>query len=208
MFPKLILPTDSRKYTGNITKKERKTRISFQVAIRSGENKYFKTFDSYDESFHDLRCKNLELGLPIKNLIWEHEDHLELVLTQNKTCKVSKGLENTVLQPYLWWYHQGHAVTDRRLQTKLHSLLLGNLIPPNFKVIHLNNDTLDYRYENLQIVPVRRSSRRRAPGIFLRKGSWVGKYGEEEVAFNIAEFGYDEAKNEALRWLDQYLRTE
>jgi len=103
-----IIPTIERKYRGSITRIPRKEKsISYRVGIKSPH--YYKTHNTYKETFDDLVNKNINHELPIKNLIVVYPDYLEVELTQGERTKVSKE-DLDIIQNDVWCYHHGYAM--------------------------------------------------------------------------------------------------
>ena len=95
-----IYPTNTNKYYGYIKNHNGK----FKAIVKENPKlaiQISKTFLTHSEALTFIINKNIELMLPIKNLITEYADHLKVELIPEKIMPCDKDDLDTV-QQYCW----------------------------------------------------------------------------------------------------------
>jgi len=114
-----------QKYTGSLSPIKGKEGETFCVKIMNAVIRYQKNFKTLAEAVEALKQKNIEHGLPIKNVIKEYPEYITCELTRGQRFMFSKGDIETV-QKHCWCCSNGYAVTT--IGEKLHNfhnILLG-----------------------------------------------------------------------------------
>jgi len=145
-------PTEPRKYTGSLSPVKGKEGETFCVKIMNADVRYQKNFKTMAEAVEALKQKNIEHGLPIKNVIKEYPEYMTCELTKGQRFMFSKGDIETV-QRYCWCCHvHGYAVThvgDK--MHKFHNILLGFQPTEQETLDHIDCNRLNNRRENLRV---------------------------------------------------------
>ena len=148
--PEIIYPTNIKKYKGscNFHKKSKK----WVIQIDHPKLKFGKSFSTFEEGFEHIVHLNIKHNLPIKNIIYNHGEYLEVELTQGKTTKVSQE-EIKLINEHSWCYKLGYASTSvKGKTTKLHNLIKDYTVKDRYESVdHKNKDKLDNRRENLRV---------------------------------------------------------
>jgi hypothetical protein len=224
MNPIIHYPAKEIKYSGCIVTVPGKKATTYKIMIRSGNVKYSKTLKTYNEALLHLRAKNIELNLPIKNMIYEYADYMEVDLTQDKRMKFDKE-DIELVESRCWCVSDGYAVNlvNHRIQ-KFHNELL-IFTPTNEESIdHINRDRLDNRAENLRIASIRTQLINRnkscnktsdTSGVFYSEKSnqwfatWVDDNGNAcTKSFYVKKYGDTQAKQLAInhrKYIEQIL---
>lgn len=82
----IIYPENISKYTGSIYCRGAK----HQASIKTIEYNISKLFDEYNDAYEWIVNKNIELRLPVKNLIYVYDDRYEVELSQGKRTIIDK----------------------------------------------------------------------------------------------------------------------
>jgi hypothetical protein len=212
-YPKKII-----KYFGGIYERNGKWR----VIIDMNGHYLNKTVETKKEAKKLLKEKNLEFEFPVRNIIHDFGDYLEVELTKEKRTKFDRD-DLPIIESYCWFTHEDknkpdffHVVAKSNGKTiQLHNLIM-NHTPGKLTVDHRNRDGLDNRKENLRIVSKRTQTLNRGilktnksgtTGVYKRncRGSeyyvaqWRIETGQEKSKyFSIKEHGEDEAKRLAI----------
>jgi len=144
-------PTEPRKYTGSLSLVRGKQGETFCVKIMNADVRYQKNFKTMAEAVDALKQKNIEHGLPIKNVIKEYPEFMTCELTRGQRFMFSKGDIETV-QKHCWCYGQGYAATtigDK--MHKFHNILLGFQPTEQETIDHIDCNRLNNRRENLRV---------------------------------------------------------
>lgn len=218
----MIYPTTKRHYTGGYTKEDKHGRRWVFIKATKDRPYWGKYAADVQEAVDLLREKNIELGLPIKNLIHEVEDYYEVELTSGKRMKFDvEDLE--LVQSYLLCFNSGYAVASKQGQKKIkfHNILM-NHEPGEFTVDHINRDPLDNRRANLRLAT--KSEQMRNRGLmkscssghryvypFIKKRDNI-KYwcvdinGKHRKIFSTKKWGEDTAKQMAIDYVNSVLQ--
>lgn len=153
----VIWPTLKIKYTGTYYLNRS---FTYTVRINTRGIKFYRNVSDEKQALVLLKDKNLELKLPIRNLIYVVKnnegkiDHLEMELTQNMRTKVDYE-DLDVVQSKPFYSCNGYACYNENGSSKrLHNLIL-NHTPNDLTVDHINKNPLDNRRCNLRIVDMR-----------------------------------------------------
>lgn len=76
----IIYPVNINKYTGSISAVGKK----YQARIKILQYSMSTTFSEYDDAYDWIVSKNIELNLPIKNILHDCGDYYEIELSQGK----------------------------------------------------------------------------------------------------------------------------
>lgn len=219
---RIIYPSSITKYKGTITKDVQKNgtvrfrgRINTKTPICFRATKSFKTLNEAEEF---IKKTNIDEGLPIKNIIREHDFHMEFQANDGRWVKFDK--ENlSLVEERTYSIPKGRDYVTCHINGKtkyFHALVTGGTLGKEESIDHKNRDPLDNRRENLRVVSKRiqsinRSiSRRNKSGVIgvcfdKRHNCWVS-YGKKEDGTKVEEryfvsiFGEEQAKNLAIRF--------
>lgn len=210
-----IFPTNAKKYSGNIQQRKKVDgSFSYKVDIRFTGIHFMKTFQTYEEAFECLKKKNLELDLPIKNMIWKYRDHMEVELTQGERCKFDEE-ELELIQECNFYARRGYAFFKiKRKEVALHNLLM-EFHPCKERVVdHINRNSLDNRKANLRIVDIQtqcinkniqKNNKTGTNGVYYCNtyDAWCSKWVKEDGKtarriFSVEKYGDEEAKKLAI----------
>lgn len=207
----LEYPKSLKKYTGSIAIQKR--RCAFGTCIVFGDVKIHKAFKTKDEAFSFIKSKNIELNLPIRNIVKKYSDHLEVQLRDGVWTKVS--LEDLdFVEENIVGYNASTGRATCGKNTRLENVLMGHKPDKKKFVSHKNGDVLDNRRENLVFV-FGKSLEQRKSLVKEDKGClyypsrklWVVKWTEmdgkcHKQEFKISEFG-DEAETRAKEFREE-----
>lgn len=213
-----IYPANIKKYFGGITKRGN----NYTILIKTGNVQVCATKSSREEAEKFIKDKNIELGLDIRNVIYDMGDHYEVSLTDGQNTYIDKE-DIEIIEAHLWcaskcrnsWY----VLTRINGKTfQLHNAIM-NHIPDELTVDHIDQNPLNNRRNNLRIVNKKlQSMNRRTPSTNSSgvKGvtydtttkSWraqVGGNGNRVASqsFSIALYGEDNAKQLAIEFRDR-----
>nr|WQM87059.1 HNH-family endonuclease [Marseillevirus cajuinensis] len=220
-FPITHFPSHVKKYTGSIEKRKRADGgTSFISAIRTKDFRCCKSFQSYEAALAYLKEKNIEFGLPIKNMIREWEDCMEVEVKEGIWSKFDKEDLELIQSRTCRFSASGYVRTsDRGRVVKLHNLIMAHK-PGELTVDHINRDPLDNRKCNLRITNQRtqsinqkmqRSNKSGIKGVARITGSdkytvhWRASWQNENMqpctkSFAISKYGEEEAKRLAVEF--------
>jgi len=152
-------PTMSKKYTGSLWTVKGKEVETFCVKIMNADVRYQKNFKTMAEAVEVLKQKNIEHGLPIKNVIKEYPEYMTCELTKGQRFMFSKGDIETV-QKHCWYYrtHGYAATTIGDKIDKFHNILLGFQPTEQATIDHIDCNSLNNRRENLRVASKRTQS--------------------------------------------------
>ena len=156
---KMIYPTKRKCYSGSVSY----TGSSWRVYIQ--KMKYSKAgFLTEECGLEHLIQKNLEFGLPIKNIVHDMGDYYEMEITQGQRMKFDKNKLDIVQQYIVHAYktpNSYYAKTNiNNRSVGLHNIIMQH-IPTDVTVDHINQDGLDNRASNLRLADKRQQSSNR-----------------------------------------------
>ncbi|ALH06979.1 putative HNH-family endonuclease [Port-miou virus] len=215
MSEKFVLeyPKSLKKYTGSISIQKR--RCAFGTCIVYGDVKIYKAFETKEEAFSFIKEKNIELGLPIRNITKRYSDHLEVQLRDDVWTKVSLE-DSDFIEEHIIGYNTSTGRATCGKNTRLENVLMEHTPDKKKFVSHQNGDVLDNRRENLVFAFGRSLERKRSsikedggclfyPARKLWAVKWTemdGKCHKQE--FKISEFG-EKAEEEAKKFREEKL---
>lgn len=144
----IVYPSDIHKYTGDIHCYNNANNVKYEVKIRSIA--YYTTFNTKKDAIHDIKKKNLDLNLHIKNILYRYPTHYECSLPNDKRMLFSNQ-DLPFVEKYIIYESSDHPVLKIKGKVIKFSHLL--LEKPNEKsklLIHLNGNLMDCRRENIQ----------------------------------------------------------
>jgi hypothetical protein len=212
-----IFPASVTKYTGYIREYAGKRATTYNAVIHSHGRVHSQSWPRRVEAEDDIKAKNHEWNLPIKNKIHDMGDHYEVELSQGLRTKFDKA-DLPMIEAHVWCCSaQGYACTrigDTIAQ--LHNILL-NHVPGALTVDHTNVESLDNRRQNLRIVDKATQAKNRGvqknnkTGIknvhpivmggrhyYQAKVTFRGK--KRDARFSVKKLGEDGAKQAAADW--------
>jgi hypothetical protein len=207
-------PTEIRKYTGSVSPVKGKKGETFCVKIMNANVRYQKNFKTMAEAVEALKQKNIEHGLPIKNVIKEYPEYMTCELTKGQMFMFSKGDIETV-QRYCWCYGRGYAITfigDKLHQ--FHNILLGFQPTQQETIDHIDCNRLNNKRENLRVASrrtqminktVQKNNNSGIRGVFYdrQRNRWVALWQDridqtKTKYFSVRKHGEAQAKQMAI----------
>jgi hypothetical protein len=220
MEEQIIYPKKIIKYSGSIYKRNTKWR----VVIRTNDYIFNATVETKKEAKKLLKEKNIEKNLPIKNIIHDFGDYLEVELTQGKRVKFDRE-DLPIIEKYNW-----HTQTNKekinffyvangsgKNHIYFHNIIM-NHTPGKLTVDHKNRDGLDNRKENLRIVTkqvqcinqkIKKSNTSGTTGVYIKNNKGKKYYTafwkdvskkQKEKQFSINKYGEAKAKRLAIKY--------
>lgn len=216
----VIYPTEVKKYSGSIIMRNNKDNQVFTLLINSAGYYYCKTFGTQAEAFEELKRRNIENGLPIKNIIHEYEDRLEVELTRGRRMIADKEdlefIQQNTITASATSRTGLYAITcigNRRHY--VHNFIM-NHQPTELTIDHINRNGLDNRRQNLRIATKREQTLNRGVNSNNTSGvtgvawdsylkRWVARFTAADgrvlsKAFSEKKYGNDQAKQLAIQW--------
>jgi len=207
-------PTMSKKYTGSLYTIKGKEGETFCVRIMNVDVRYQKNFKTMAEAIEALKQKNIEHGLPIKNVIKEYPEYMTCELTRGQRFMFSKDDIET-LQRYSWCCSHGYAVTNiGDKMHKFHNILLGFQPTEQETLDHIDCNCLNNRRENLRVASRRtqminqtfhKNSISGIRGVCYEqtKNTWVATWQDgidqqKKKCFSVRKYGEAQAKQMAI----------
>lgn len=209
----LEYPKSLKKYTGSIAIQKRK--CAFGTCIVFGNIKIYKAFETEEEAFSFIKDKNIELNLPIKNIVKRYSDYLEVQLRDDVWTKMSLE-DSNFIEEHIIGYNASTKRATCGKNTRLENVLMGHTPDKKKFVSHKNGDVLDNRRENLVFVFGRSLERRRNAVkedegclFYPSRKLWAVKWTEmdgkcHKQEFKISEFG-EKAEEEAKKFREAKL---
>lgn len=209
----LEYPKSLKKYTGSIATQKR--RLAFGTRIVFGEIEIYKAFRTEDEALSFIRNKNIELNLPIRNIVKKYSNYLEVQLRENIWTKVSLE-ESEFVEENIVGYNASTGRATCGKNTRLENIIMKHTPDKKKFVSHKNGDILDNRRENLVFVFGRslereRNSVKEDEGclFYPARKLWAVKWTEmdgkcHKQEFKISEFG-EKAEEEAKKFRETKL---
>lgn len=204
----LEYPKSLKKYTGSIAIQKRK--CAFGTCIVFGNIKIYKAFETEEEASSFIKDKNIELNLPIKNIVKRYSDYLEVQLRDDVWTKMSLE-DSNFIEEHIIGYNASTKRATCGKNTRLENVLMGHTPDKKKFVSHKNGDVLDNRRENLVFVFGRSLERRRNAVkedegclFYPSRKLWAVKWTEmdgkcHKQEFKISEFG-EKAEEEAKKF--------
>lgn len=219
-------PSSHRKYTGTIFRYVSKRGTEyFRALFRSPVFSFSKTFRTEALAFECIKQNNIKHGLPIKNMMKEYEEYMEVNIGHNIWAKFDKE-DLGVVENHTFHNCGGYAVCCIEGKTvHLHNILLDHIPKKGNEITvdHRNRDRLDNRRENLRLATqsmqhinkgVKKSNKSGTTGVRLIKQTpsamrknksavWAAEWYDDEgkdrtKSFSIAKYGDERAKEMAI----------
>jgi hypothetical protein len=215
-----IYPTHKNKYCGSLRTNRSNT---WTVGIVYSDVKIYKNFATEALGFEFLKAKNIEHGLPIKNIITTHDDYYSVELTQAKAMKFDE-CDLELVQQHILYCNSGYTNTmigDRG--NRFHNLIMIHT-PGALTVDHINHDPLDNRRANLRIADqrlqctnqvIQRNNTSGIKGVSKMNGAypkWLARWNDENFerkskCFSVIKYGDSEAKQMAIAYRAEIIST-
>ncbi|ALX27574.1 HNH-family endonuclease [Golden Marseillevirus] len=196
----LEYPKSLKKYTGYIIPQNRKS--AFGTCIIYGNTKIHKAFEIEEDAISFIIQKNIELNLPIRNIMRRHLEFLEVQVRDDVWTKMSLQ-DSDFIEKNIIGYNSATKRATCGKNTRLENVLMGHTPDNKTFVSHKNGDVLDNRRENLVLVSGRSLERRRSSVkeeegclFYPARKLWAVKWTEmdgkcHKQEFKISEFGED-----------------
>jgi hypothetical protein len=153
MEPIVIYPIIASKYHGCIYPVKNKCSTSYRVEIDSNNINYRRNFSTKEDAFEALKAKNIELNLPIRNVIRDYGDYMEVNLTKGGTMKFLP--EDIDLVQSHCWILNAYGYASAKIDNKMilfHRILIDENEFNGKSVDHINRCKTDNRATNLRVV--------------------------------------------------------
>lgn len=214
--PEVIYPTNVRKYRGYIRETVCKT---FTVSIVSNGLKIYKNFKDYDSAFMFLKQQNIEHSLPIKNIIYKHENSYSVRIGNSDMLFDLDDLQ--LVQAHILCCCNGYCTTYiNKKQTYFHNLVMKHT-PGSLTIDHIDRNRLNNQKSNLRIVNAsvqlinqnRKSNNSSGMvGVGLEEGrKWTARVQNTgstfRKSFSIKKYGFEEAKQMAIDWRNEKIKS-
>jgi len=212
----LIYPVNVKKYIGSICEVDNR----FKVLIKYNGYQAKQIFDNYDDAFAWLKQKNIEFGLPIRNIIHDYRDYLTCSLTNGKEMKFDR-VDLDKVEERVWCSNYDYASTniDGKL-VRFHNYIFNFQPTTRLSIDHINHDSLDNRRANLreatsqmQNLNKRMYSNNKSGcrGVHFQNGAWIASWYDDggivkKRMFSTVRHGYENALMQAIRCREQIER--
>lgn len=142
-------PLRIKKYTGDICSYRNENNTKYEAKIRSIN--YYTTFDNENDAIQHIKQKNIELHLPIKNLLYRYDDYYECLLPNEKRMKFDlKDLD--LVEKYVIYESTDYPVLRIKGKVVKFIHLLFDKVEDQKKLfIYHNNDKMDCRRSNIMV---------------------------------------------------------
>jgi hypothetical protein len=210
-----ILPNNIKKYPGTVTILKN-NKYMVRLFVNGGTEN--RTFDTKEVAYNHKRVRCIDLGLPIKNILFDCGDYYEMKLDHDLMTKIDKDCLD-IVDARLW--SASRMKTNHRYAyareigtlkyIQLHNEIMGHIPDGILMVDHINHDTLDNRRNNLRIVnhsinninrEISKNNKSGVTGVYLSRGKWIVKWQEggrqKAIQFSVKKHGSETAKQMAI----------
>jgi hypothetical protein len=189
---KIIYPILKKKYRGIIRKIIRKTKTYYQIELRLKTGKvYYEKFQNYDEAFEVFKHKNIEFNLPIKNIIYDYGEYLEVLITKGKIMKFDRCDLDLIQNHCIYNIHKHANTSINGKNVQIHNLRIATKSQQNYNQGVRKNSITGIKYL-LQV---------QDRGYRYWKVS-IGKL-KIQKRFSVKQYGEEGAKKMALEYLQK-----
>jgi len=219
----VCLPRELKKYTGSITRRQRRGGVFYEVRIYHKDFSCSKSFKTEAEVEQYIRLTNVREGLPIRNSFTVFADRVLVDLPGNKLL-ICNYEDLYLVETHTWCCSDGYAVTKTSSsanQQYFHNLAMRH-IPTEITVDHINRNGLDNRKSNLRLVDwiqninrgIKSNNTSGVTGVSYYKnpGTWVAKWQDIDCNqcreyFSLKKHTYAEAKEMAIKHCHRMIRS-
>lgn len=218
MTTPVILPTTCKKYMGSIHPHGKGFRIIATNKIFTLNSGIFQTYEEALQILHNYHIQN---NIPIKNLVYDHGDHLECTIGDGLQMKFDREDLETVQKYNFSSVKRGkkyYAATGSKGKVQFfHNIILGYTATISDSIDHINRDGLDNRRSNLRVADraiqkinqdIQKNNTSGTKGVYKEQDtksknwSWVASWSEDgrrrKRRFCVCKYGDDVAMNKAI----------
>jgi len=212
----VCLPREIKKYTGSITRCQKKSGVAAYVALIRYKDFYLsKTFKTDTEAEQYICLTNVRENLLIRNRFTIFNNRVLVDLPGGKLL-ICNYEDLYLVEMHTWYSSNGYAATNTSGSTTLqyfHNLAMQH-IPTEITVDHINRNGLDNRKSNLRLVDHRIQSINRGCQVnnnsgmmgvsyYKNPGAWVAKWNDTDgnkfrKCFSLKKYGNNNAKAMAI----------
>jgi len=139
----VCLPWEIKKYTGSITRHQRRGGVSYEVHIHHKDFYCSKSFKTEGKAEQYIHLTNVREGLPIRNSFTVFADRVLVDLTRNKLL-ICDYKDLYLVESHTWYCADSYATTNTSGSTNqqyFHNLAMQH-IPTEITVDHINRNGL------------------------------------------------------------------
>jgi len=220
----VCLPQEIKKYTGSVTRRQRRGGVAYVARIHHKDFYCSKSFKTEAKADLYIHLTNMREGLPIRNSFTVFADRVLVDLPGDKFL-ICNFEDLYLVETHTWCCSDGYAATrtsGSTTQQFFHNLAMQH-IPTDITVDHINRNGLDNCKSNLRLVDwriqninhgIKSNNTSGVTGVSYHKnpGAWVAKWQDGDgnqcyKCFSLKKCTNDIAKAMAIKHHHRMIRS-